>query len=177
MDKPRDGLHPLPSPQRRNPDPMAPSERPAPPAALRPARALLPCAALGLGALGAAPALAQTAGLLAGGAEALEPLTLSVMEPLAKAPYTLESGGYYSLDIVGDGSAELSLVAPELFRNVWIDEVVVNDLEVRPLGLDSLEFDDEGTVTIRFVAIRPGTYTMRIPGTSGESQRAEFTIR
>ena len=96
---------------------------------------------------------------------------------VATGPYTLESGGYYSIDIVGDGSAELSLVAPEFFRNVWIDEVVVNDLEIRPLGLDSVEFDDEGTMTIRFIAIRPGTYTMRIPGTSGASQRAEFTIR
>ena len=120
---------------------------------------------------------AQTAGLLAGGSEDLEPLTLSAVEPLSKGPYTLESGGYYSIDIVGDGSAELQLVAPEFFRNVWIDEVVINDLEVRPLGLDSIEFDDEGTVTISFVAIRPGTYTMMIPGTSGESQRAEFTIR
>ena len=120
---------------------------------------------------------AQSAGLLAGGAEELEPLTLSAVEPLASGPYTLESGTYYEIDIVGDGSAELQLVAPEFFRNVWIDEVVINDLEVRPLGLDSIEFDDEGTVTVKFIAIRPGTYVMKIPGTSGESQRAEFTIR
>ena len=45
---------------------------------------------------------AQTAGLLAGGAEDLEPLTLSAVEPLAKGPYELESGGYYSIDIVGE---------------------------------------------------------------------------
>ena len=130
-----------------------------------------------LALLAASGANAQSAGLLAGGAEDLEPLTLSAVEPLAKGPYTLESGSYYSIDIVGDGSAELQLVAPEFFRNVWIDEVVINDLEVRPLGLDSIEFDDEGTVTVKFIAIRPGTYTMKIPGTSGESQRAEFTIR
>jgi len=121
--------------------------------------------------------LAQPAGLLSGGAEKLSPLTLSAVEPLASGPYTLESGGYYSIDIVGDGSAELTLAGPELFRNIWIDEVVVNDLEIRPLGLDSVEFDDEGTMTIRFIAIRPGTYTLAIPGTSGESQRAEFVIR
>ena len=137
------------------------------------ATATLVCAAL----LVASGASAQTAGLLAGGSEDLEPLTLSAVEPLAKGPYTLESGGYYSIDIVGDGSAELQLVAPEFFRNVWIDEVVINDLEVRPLGLDSIEFDDEGTVTIRFIAIRPGIYTLSIPGTSGESQRVELTIR
>lgn len=139
------------------------------------------CAALALGhvlGVGIAPlANAQTAGVLAGGAETLEPLTLSVVEPLAKAPYTLESGEYYEIDIVCDGSAELALAGPEFFRNIWIDEVVINDIEVRALGLDSLEFDDEGTATIKFVAIRPGSYVVRIPGTSGESQQARFEIR
>ena len=144
----------------------------------RAVRALAVSAALAaVTSLASAPAHAQMAGLLAGGADELEPLTLSAVEPLAKGPYTLESGGYYSIDIVGDGSAELTLAGPEFFRNVWIDEVVINDLEVRPLGLDSVEFDDEGTMTIRFIAIRPGRYTIAIPGTSGESQRAEFTIR
>ena len=132
--------------------------------------------ALAAAALVPGTASAQAAGLLAGGAEKLEPLTLSAVEPLAKGPYTLKSGGYYSIDIVGDGSAELTLAGPEFFRNVWIDEVVINDLEVRPLGLDSVEFDDEGTMSIRFIAIRPGTYEIAIPGTSGESQRAVFTI-
>lgn len=129
--------------------------------------------------LSALPAVAraQTAGLLAGGADTLAPLTLSAVEPLAKGPYTLESGGYYSIDIVGDGSAELGLTGAEFFRNVWIDEIVIDDLEVRPLGLDSVEFDDAGTMTIRFIAIRPGTYTIGIPGARGDSQRAEFTIR
>jgi hypothetical protein len=54
--------------------------------------------------------------------------------------------------------------------------VVINDIEVRPLGLDSLEFDDEGTAPIKFIAIRPGTFVVRIPGTTGESQQATFTI-
>jgi len=119
---------------------------------------------------------AQAAGLLAGGAEELPPLTLSAVEPLAAGPYTLKSGEYYEIAINGDGSAELALSGAEFFRNIWIDEVVINDLEVRPLGLDSFEFDDEGTIEIKFVAIRPGTYELKIPGSSGESQRAIFTI-
>ena len=60
---------------------------------------------------------------------------------------------------------------------VGVDEVVINDIEVRPLGVDSLEFDDEGTATISFVTIRPGTFTLRIPGTTADSQKAVFNVK
>lgn len=119
---------------------------------------------------------AQSAGLLSGGAETLPPITLSSGMPLAEEPYVLKSGKYYEIDIVCDGSAELAISGSQFFRNVWVDEVVINDIEVRPLGLDSLEFDDEGTATIKFIAIRPGRYEVRIPGTTGETQKAVFTI-
>jgi len=117
------------------------------------------------------------AGLLTGGAQALEPLTLSVIEPLAKAPYELESGKYYKIDIICDGTGELALSGAEFFRNIWVDEVVINDIEVRPFGISSMEFDDEGTATLKFIAIKPGRYVVRIPGTTGESQQAMFTIK
>ena len=117
------------------------------------------------------------AGLLTGGATKLEPITLSSGQPLTKGPYELESGKYYKLDINCDGSAELALSGADFFRNVWINEVVINDIEIRPLGVDSLEFDDEGTATISFVTIRPGTFTLSIPGTTAESQRATFIVK
>ena len=117
------------------------------------------------------------AGLLTGGATELEPLTLSCCQPLATGPYELESGKYYRIAIEADGTAELALVGPEFFRNIWVDEVVINNIEVRPLGIDSLEFDDEGTATISFVTIRPGQFTLRIPGTTGETQQAIFNVK
>lgn len=118
-----------------------------------------------------------SAGLLSGGAQTLPPITLSSGVPLAAKPYVLQSGEYYEIDIVCDGSAELAISGSEFFRNVWVDEVVINDIEIRPLGLDSLEFDDEGTATIKFIAIKPGRYEVRIPGTTGETQKAVFTIQ
>lgn len=121
-------------------------------------------------------ALAQ-AGLLTGGATKLEPITLASGQPLAKAPYELESGKYYRIDINADGSAELAIEGPRFFRNVWVDEVVINEIEVRPLGVDSIEFDDEGTARISFVPIRPGTFELRVPGTTSDSQRALFNVR
>ncbi len=119
---------------------------------------------------------AQTAGLLAGGAEALPPLILSVVKPLADGPITLKSGGYYKITIICDGSGELALAGSGFFRNIWVDEVVINDIEIRPFGIESMEFDDEGEAEIKFIAIRPGTYELRIPGTTGKSQGVTIVI-
>ena len=116
------------------------------------------------------------AGLLTG-KKRLEPITLSSGKPLAVKPYELQSGKYYSIDVVSDGSAELAIAGPDFFRNVWVNEVVINDIEIRPLGLDSIEFDDEGKATLSFVTIRPGRFELRIPGTTADSQRALFIVR
>ncbi len=127
------------------------------------------------GSLAGGEAWAQ-AGLLTGGATELEPITLSSGQPLASAPYELEAGKFYELPIQADGTAEIALEGPSFFRNVWVNEVVINDIEVRPLGVESLEFDDEGTATISFVTIRPGQFILRIPGTTGETQQAVFNV-
>jgi hypothetical protein len=107
----------------------------------------------------------------------LEPITLASGKPLAAAPYELEAGKYYRIDINADGSAELAIGGPEFFRNAWVNEIVINDIEVRPLGVDSIEFDDEGTATISFIMIRPGMFTLRIPGTTGGTQAATFNVK
>jgi hypothetical protein len=92
-------------------------------------------------------------------------------------PYALLAGGYYSLDIISDGTQEIAVEGPGFFRNVWVNELVIDDIEIRPLGVDSIEFDDEGTVSMSFVAITPGQYDIRIRGTTGDSQRAAFIIQ
>ena len=134
-----------------------------------------------LGALSLAPMNANAHDLgfsgLLGGVQELDPITLASGKPMVEKPYELESGKYYRLEIVADGSAEVAISGPEFFRNVWVNEVVINDIEVRPLGLDSLEFDDEGVAEISFVTIRPGTFILRIPGTTGETQQAIFNVK
>lgn len=105
------------------------------------------------------------------------PLKLSSGKPLAEKPYELESGKHYRLTITSDGTQELALNGPEFFRNVWINEVVINDIEIRPLGLDSIEFDAKGEVEMTFVTIRPGTFVLRVPGTTGASQQATFNVK
>lgn len=107
----------------------------------------------------------------------LAPLTLGSGKPVATAEYTLKSGGYYRIDIVSDGTGEMALSGGDFFRAVWINEIVINDIEIRPLGVHSLEFDDAGTATLSFIAVIPGRYTLSIPGSSGETQQAVFNIQ
>jgi len=144
--------------------------------------------AAALAVLAAAPALAQElpkgahdygfAGLLARDNRMdLAPMTLSSGKPVAEKPYALKSGVYYRIDIVSDGTAELALSGGDFFRAVWINEIVVNDIEIRPMGVHSIEFDSAGTAHVSFIAIVPGTYHLSIPGSHGESQAATFVIQ
>ncbi len=131
-------------------------------------------------AVAAAPVHAHDlgfAGLLSkGNMEDLPEIKLSVGEPLGD-DMVLKSGTGYELEITSDGSGEIQLAGPGFFRAIWVNEVVINDLEVRPYGLESLEFDAEGTMEIEFIAIKPGTYELKIPGTTSENQRIKITIK
>lgn len=117
------------------------------------------------------------AGLLSGSnKEDLPEVILSVGEPLADAPWKLKSGKYYEVEFTADGSGEIGLAGSDFFRAIWVDEVVIEGLETRPYAIHSIEFDDAGTMEIGFVAIKPGRYELRIPGSTGESQRIEISI-
>ncbi len=109
--------------------------------------------------------------------EEMPEITLSVGKPLAEGPITLKSGMVYELEITADGSGELGLEGPGFFRAIWVNEVVVNGLEILPYGLESVEFDQAGEMEIEFLAIKPGQYHLKIPGSTGESQRVEITIQ
>ena len=103
-------------------------------------------------------------------------ITLSSGKPLGK-DVVLESGTYYKMFITADGSAELALTGPSFFRAIWMNEIVINKIEVRPMAIDSIEFDAAGTAEVSFIAIKPGTYTVRIPGTTGKSQQIKISIK
>lgn len=109
--------------------------------------------------------------------EELEELTLSVGKPISDEPLMLKSGTAYEIEIVADGTGELALEGAGFFRAIWINEIVINGLEIRPLGIDSVEFDQAGTMEIEFIAIKPGRYELRQPGSTGDGQRVEIVIQ
>lgn len=95
---------------------------------------------------------------------------------MSTAEYVLETGKSYRINISSDGEEEFAWMAPELFRNSWVDQVVVNDLEVKSYGIYSLEFDDAGTFTMTFVPIRPGRYDFWVDGYEGRGMKGAFVV-
>ncbi|WP_439623636.1 hypothetical protein [Shinella sp.] len=108
--------------------------------------------------------------------ETLPELTLSAGQPVSKGALTLKSGKYYTLEIKADGSQELALEGAGFFRAVWVNEIVIEGIEIRPLGVDSIEFDEAGEAEISFIAIKPGSYHLKVPGSTGDTQQVSITI-
>ncbi|RYE10140.1 MAG: hypothetical protein EOP22_06145 [Hyphomicrobiales bacterium] len=135
--------------------------------------ALAAGAALAL--LAVQPALA--AGNLASQGTELELNIDTVDLKFSQTEWELETGKYYILSVSSDGNEEISVVAPELFRNSWLNQIVVNDLETKAYGLYSIEFDDEGTFRISFVPIRPGEYDIYVPGYENRGLAGKFIVK
>ncbi len=122
-------------------------------------------------------ALPATAANLVTKATDLPTLELSAGKAFPTEPMELEAGKYYRWKIECDGTGELGIAAPEFFRFIWINEVVINGIEVRPLGLHSIEFDDEGAATISFVPIRSGSYEYFMPNAPGDAFRGTIVVK
>ena len=105
--------------------------------------------------LGAAMmAVALTAGAQAAGNLASQP---TYLETKINGPdkswtgndFQLEVGKYYIWEITSDGIEETLVQAPELFRNAWFNQVVINDKEVHSSGAYyGVEYDGAGTIAI-----------------------------
>lgn len=128
-------------------------------------------------ALMLAPAAALAEGNLAADGEDLTLEINTIDLKFSQAEWQLETGQYYRIDITSDGNEEISVVAPELWRNSWINQIVVNDLEVKSYGLYSIEFDGEGTFNISFVPIRPGEYEIYVPGYEDRGLKGKFIVK
>lgn len=103
-------------------------------------------------------------------------LTLASGQPLGE-DITLQSGAYYKLEITADGSAELAIEGASFFRSIWMNEIVINKIEIRPMAIDSIEFDKAGVAELSFIAIKPGRHVIRIPGSTGEAQSMTISIQ
>ena len=122
------------------------------------------------------PALAE--GNLAANGEDLAELQINTIDLVySETEYQLETGQYYHLSITSDGNEEVAWMAPELFRNSWVNQIVINDLEIKSYGVYSFEWDDAGTITFSFVPLRPGEYEFYTPGYEDRGLRGKFVVK
>ena len=124
---------------------------------------LLPCAVAAEGNLASKPV-------------DLPELILSSDLSMSQTDYVLETGKYYRIRISSDGVEEFAWMAPELFRNSWLDQIVTSDLEVKSYGVYSLEFDAAGTFEMTFVPIRPGRYEFWVDGYETRGMLGAFMV-
>ena len=125
-----------------------------------------------------ASSAAWAEGNLAVRAERLPELVIEGGKGFSVTEYEIETGKYYRWRIQSDGRDEYKLLAPELMRNSWIDQVSIEGKEVKPLGgLYAVEFDDEGTIDVYFVPIRPGAYEFYVEGMRAEGMVGTFTVK
>lgn len=90
----------------------------------------------------------------------------------------MESGKSYRLAITAKGGKEYKFFAPEFFRNSWVNQIVINHLEVHMQGAPHhLEFDDQGTIHVEFVAMRPGEYPWYIQGLEAQGMTGTFIVK
>lgn len=117
--------------------------------------------------LSASGSIVFAKGALATRATRLEPLVLGNAESdfyMSTKEYKLETGKYYRWKVEAGDKREYNLVAPEFWRNAWIRQIAVGDIEIKTGTLEELDFDGPGSVEVFFVPIRPGTYEFRIRG-------------
>lgn len=96
----------------------------------------------------------------------------------SQTEFALETGKAYRLDVTSDGIEELGVMMPDLLRNSWVNQLVIDDLEVKVNGaFSSIEFDDEGTIAVGFVPLRPGNYAFYAPGFEKAGLTGTFVVR
>ena len=90
--------------------------------------------------------------------------------------YKIETGLYYRWKIESKGGDEFQLFMPDFFRNVWINQIVVSDVEFKTSTLYSIEFDSPAVVEVTFVPIRPGRYNYSVRGYEQRGMSGTFVV-
>ncbi|TPI09411.1 hypothetical protein FJW06_26180 [Mesorhizobium sp. B4-1-3] len=96
---------------------------------------------------------------------------------LNRTDFELVAGQGYRWKITSHGGFEYKFMT-DLWRNVWIDQIVINDLEVHMAGAPAwLEFDDAGTILVQFHTVRPGEYSWSVPDLADKGLKGKITIK
>lgn len=97
---------------------------------------------------------------------------------VSQKDFELESGKAYQLDIVSKGGKEYKFFSPEFFRHIWINQIVINHLEIHGPGAPHhLEWDDAGAIRLEFVVIRPGEFKWWIDGLESKGMAGKIVAK
>jgi len=131
----------------------------------------------GLLALVVAPTVAHAAGNLAS-----RPIDIKLdidrnLKP-SDTNYTLETGKYVRWTITNNAPGEeLQIMAPDLWRNSYLEHISFGNNEVFPFGVYAVEIDEDQEVKIFFVPMRPGDYDWYIKGQEQRGLKGKFIVR
>ena len=119
----------------------------------------------------------NAAGQITKRAERLEEIRIDGAEGFSVSEIDLETGTFYRLRITSDGKDEYFFSAPNFFNSIWFDQIVINDLEIKPTGIYGLEFDDKGSIDLFFVPIKMGKFKFSIPALEHSGFVGQITVR
>ena len=119
----------------------------------------------------------NAAGQITKRAERLEEIKIDGAEGFSVSEINLETGTFYRLRITSDGKDEYFFSAPNFFNSIWFDQIVINDLEIKPTGIYGLEFDDKGSIDLFFVPIKTGKFKFSIPALERSGFVGQITVR
>ncbi len=133
--------------------------------------------ALALSAIGA---LAGGGAALAKGNLASKPTELKLVLngdlSISEKEFKLETGKYYKLAIESKTSDEFHWMAPELFTNAWVYQVVISGIEVHNVTSPEIEFDKDGIAIIYFVPVRTGRFKFYVRGQEARGMAGLFIV-
>ncbi len=102
----------------------------------------------------------------------------TVKMTFSQTEFEVETGKYYRLTITSDGVEEVLFKAPDLFRNVWVNQFVVAGREITAETAPSeIRISGAGTTFFAFVAMRPGDYEFWAEGYQNMGLRGRFIVR
>jgi len=91
--------------------------------------------------------------------------------------FELVAGQAYRWKITSQGNLEYKFFT-DLFRNAWMNQIVIEDLEVHMNGAPAwLEFDAKGTIQVQFVAVRPGIHSWHVADLEGRGMKGTITVK
>lgn len=96
---------------------------------------------------------------------------------VSKDRYELEHGKSYELEIESTGRSEYPLYGPDFFANVYLREIEIAGIDVVPLGVHRLTFEDAAEMQLTFVPLRAGTYKLAAEGLEARGVVITFVVK